>query len=230
LLLVSASRRTDCEFRYRIFNADGGEVEQCGNGARCFARFVYDKGLTHSTSIPVETAAGRLVLDLLADGQVRVDMGPPRFIPADIPLEESAYAPYYDFPVADQLYQLSCLSMGNPHGVLRVTDVATAPVQTLGPLLERHTKFPNRANIGFMQVCSRQHLKLRVYERGTGETQACGTGACAAAVAAMQLELTDRRVEVHLPGGVLQIEWPGAGHSVLMTGPATTVFEGTLAL
>ncbi len=230
LLLVSPPMSPDVDFRYRIFNADGNEVEQCGNGARCFARFVHEKGLTHKHIIPVETHGGIIKLQLRDDGQVTVDMGQPEFEPNLIPLQAKQRQPKYQFCVGADIVELGCVSMGNPHGVLFVDNVATAPVATLGPLLERHSRFPNRANIGFCQVVNRNTIRLRVFERGVGETKACGTGACAAAVIANAANLVDDRVNVELPGGVLQIEWPGEGHSVLMTGPATTVYDGSLTL
>ncbi len=230
LLLVSAPNSDDVEFQYRIFNADGSEVEQCGNGARCFARFVVDKGLTQNKRIPVATSTGNIVLNLQDNGEVTVNMGEPRFAPEQIPLIASLQAPSYDFEVDGRHYTLSCLSMGNPHGVLQVPDCNKAPVETLGPALEKHPKFPNHANIGFMQIVNKQNINLRVHERGVGETQACGTGACAAAVAAIRQGLTDTTVAVHLPGGTLSISWQGDNEPVLMTGPATTVYEGVLTV
>lgn len=229
-LLVSRPTRPDCEFRYRIFNCDGGEVEHCGNGARCFARYVQDKGLTQSASIPVQTARGRMILTLEPDGMVTVDMGPPSFEPAHIPLLAAQDTPLHTFTVGDASYQLTCLSVGNPHGVMQVPDIDQAPVTTLGPQLENHPNFPNRANIGFMQVIDREQLRLRVFERGVGETQACGTGACAAAVAAIRLGLVESTVTVTMAGGSLRIHWQGNDEPVMMTGPATTVFEGTVTL
>lgn len=230
LLVVSPPMSPDVDFRYRIFNADGQEVEQCGNGARCFARFVYDKGLTHKNVIPVETQCGQIELQLRPDGQVTVNMGQPMFEPEAIPLQAAQRQAQYQFCVDDQVIDLHSVSMGNPHGVIFVPDVLQAPVDSLGPKLERHSRFPKRANIGFCQVVSRQRLKLRVFERGVGETKACGTGACAAAVLANSANLVDAAVSVELPGGKLHIEWPGEGHPVLMTGPATTVYDGILDL
>lgn len=228
LLVVSPPSSPDVEFRYRIFNADGSEVEQCGNGARCFARFVYAKNLTRKRVIPVETAAGRIELRLQDDDQVTVNMGAPIFEPAAIPLHAAQRQPLYPFTVDGETRSLACVSMGNPHGVLQVENVETAPVATLGPSLEAHPQFPRKANIGFCQVVDRDHLRLRVFERGAGETRACGTGACAAAVVNIAAGRVNSIVNVTLPGGTLLIEWQGDGHPVWMTGPATTVYEGTI--
>ncbi|MGB3619852.1 diaminopimelate epimerase [Ketobacter sp. MCCC 1A13808] len=230
LLLVSPPTSPDVDFTYRIFNADGSEVEQCGNGARCFARFVRDKGLTYKDVIPVKTNTGKIELRLLSGNLVTVDMGAPVFEPDRIPLQAEKRHPKYKFNVESNIIELACLSMGNPHGVLQVFDVDSAPVNELGPKLEAHPRFPNKANIGFCQVVDRQNIRLRVYERGVGETRACGTGACAAAVASIAANLVDNNVTVSLPGGELQIEWQGEGHPVLMTGPATTVYDGTYFL
>ncbi len=230
ILLVERPTRLDVDFRYRIFNADGGEVEQCGNGARCFARFVHDHGLTDKTEIPVETASGVIVLRLEADGGVTVNMGVPRFDPAEIPFVAEKRAPTYLLGLEDRLVEISVLSMGNPHAVQLVDDVDTAPVDMEGPLIENHPSFPNRVNAGFMQVLDRGHIKLRVYERGAGETLACGTGACAAAVAGMTRGLLDASVVVTTRGGDLRIRWEGEGQPVWMTGPAVTVFEGEIEL
>ena len=230
LLVVSAAQNPDVDFRYRIFNSDGSEVEQCGNGARCFARFVLDQGLSDKNPIVVETSSGVISLDVKDNGEVTVNMGPPVFAPAKIPLDEPERRSTYLFTVDGQDYDLQCVSMGNPHGVLTVDSIATAPVNTLGPLLEKHPKFPNKANIGFMEVVDSHTIRLRVWERGVGETRACGTGACAAAVAALQQQRVQSPVAVHLPGGRLQIEWQGENQPVLMTGPATTVFEGTITI
>ena len=230
LLLVSPPTSPDVDFRYRIFNADGTEVEQCGNGARCFARFVYDKNLTNKNVIPVETNTGRIELQLVSGGLVTVNMGAPIFEPERIPLIAQQQQPLYQFTAEGETVQMACVSMGNPHGVLQVEDVDTAPVATMGPRLEAHPNFPNKANIGFCQVVDRDNLRLRVFERGVGETRACGTGACAAAVANIAAGRVNNKVNVTLPGGTLQIEWQGEGHPVLMTGPATTVYEGTITL
>ncbi|MGD9787599.1 MAG: diaminopimelate epimerase [Sulfuricellaceae bacterium] len=228
LLLVESSAVAD--FRYRIFNADGGEVEQCGNGARCFVRFVHDQGLTAKSEIRVETLKGIIQPRLEADGQVTVDMGPPRFEPAEVPFVAEGRALTYELDLVEETVEVSALSMGNPHAVQVVADAETAPVERQGPLIERHPRFPNRVNAGFMQVLDRHAIKLRVYERGAGETLACGTGACAAAVAGIARGLVDSPVTVHTRGGDLVIRWEGEGRPVLMTGPAVTVFEGEIDL
>ena len=230
LLIVEAPSNPDVDFRYRIFNSDGSEVEQCGNGARCFARFVLDKRLTAKKRIRVETKSGIIVLDVQNDGQVSVDMGPPRFIPAEIPFVADAQALSYPLEVDGQLHSIAAVSMGNPHAVLRVDDVRTAPVHELGPKIENHPRFPQRVNAGFIQVIDRHRANLRVWERGAGETQACGTGACAAAVAAISQGWMDSPVSLDLPGGRLHIEWAGPGKPVLMTGPAVRVYEGQVRL
>lgn len=230
VLLVESSPTPEADFRYRIFNADGGEVEQCGNGARCFARFVRERGLTDKREIPVLTAAGIITLKVQDDGQVTVDMGAPRLAPAQIPFEAEAAAIAYPLEVDGETLEIAAVSMGNPHAVLRVDNVQTAPVAHLGPLIESHPRFPRRANVGFMQVVDSRHIRLRVYERGAGETLACGTGACAAVVAGRLQGLLESVVAVDLPGGRLVVSWPGEGAPVLMTGPATTVFEGSIAL
>ncbi len=218
------------DFRYRIFNADGNEVEQCGNGARCFARFVREHGLSAKDEIAVETLGGVIYPRIEADGQVTVNMGVPRLEPQAVPFEAPARQTVYDLAVGDRLVQVSVLSLGNPHAVQLVADVDQAPVATLGPLIEHHARFPQRVNAGFMQVLDRAHVRLRVYERGVGETLACGTGACAAVVAGRLRGLLDARVAVQLPGGVLHVAWAGEGEPVWMTGPATTVFEGRIDL
>ena len=228
LLVVVPPHQPDVDFRYRIFNADGSEVSQCGNGARCFARFVRDRRLTRKDTLRVETASGIITLQIDSQGWVTVDMGPPRLEPSAIPFVADNAALDYRIEVDGELYQIAAVSMGNPHAVLRVDDVDSAPVATLGPRLESHPRFPERVNVGFMQVINRQEIKLRVYERGTGETLACGTGACAAAVAAMRWGLVDRDIKVHLPGGPLRIRWSHDNASVLMTGPTARVFDGTL--
>lgn len=230
LLIVEAPNNPEVDFRYRIFNADGSEVEQCGNGARCFARFVLDKRLTAKKRIRVETKSGIIVLDVQNDGQVSVNMGPPRFIPAEIPFVADAQAPSYPLVVDGQLYSIAAVSMGNPHAVLRVDDVSTAPVHELGPKIENHPRFPQRVNAGFIQVIDRHRANLRVWERGAGETQACGTGDCAAAVAAISQGWMDSPVSLDLPGGRLHIEWAGPGKPVMMTGPAVRVYEGQVRL
>ncbi|MBF8778499.1 diaminopimelate epimerase [Pseudomonas fulva] len=230
LLIVEAPSNPDVDFRYRIFNADGSEVEQCGNGARCFARFVLDKRLTAKKRIRVETKGGIIVLEVRNDGQVCVDMGPPRLVPAEIPFQAPAQAASYPLEVQGQLFDIAAVSMGNPHAVLRVDDVRSAPVQEIGPKIEHHPRFPQRVNAGFLQVVDRHHGNLRVWERGAGETQACGTGACAAAVAAISQGWMDSPVALDLPGGRLSIEWAGPGKPVLMTGPAVRVYEGQVRL
>ncbi len=227
LLLVERPTQAGVDFRYRIFNADGGEVQQCGNGARCFVRFVHDKGLTDKREIRVETASGIIVPRLEADGQVTVDMGPPRFEPADIPFVAEARALTYVLDIG-QPVEIAALSMGNPHAVLETCNVDTAPVAEWGPLIERHARFPERVNVGFMQLVHRRAIKLRVFERGSGETLACGTGACAAAVAGMTRGLLDDTVQVQTRGGSLTIRWQGEGQPVFMTGPAVSVFEGEM--
>ncbi|MGE5152473.1 MAG: diaminopimelate epimerase [Bdellovibrio bacteriovorus] len=228
VLLVEPPRLPGTDFHYRIFNADGSEVEQCGNGARCFARFVRDQGLTDKTEIPVGTAAGAIRLLVEPDGQVRVDMGPPILEPVRIPFLVDRQALTYPLEVGGEVLEIGALSMGNPHAVLLVDDVDAAPVGRLGPLIEHHPRFPQRVNAGFMQVLTSDQIRLRVHERGAGETLACGTGACAAVVSGRLRGLLDRRVRVTLPGGDLVIEWPGVSHPVLMTGPAERVFEGEI--
>jgi diaminopimelate epimerase len=232
LLVVEAYAGEEADFRYRIFNADGSEVEQCGNGARCFARFVYDQGLTQKTTIPVMTASGLIVLNIQPNGQVMVNMGVPEFAPERIPFISERQQTLYNREIAGEWVSFSAVSMGNPHAVLQVTDVDTAPVGVLGPALEHHPSFPRRVNVGFMQVLGRDRIRLRVFERGSGETLACGTGACAAVVAGCIQGLLDTQVTVTvtLPGGDLQIRWDGEGQPVWMTGPAETVFRGTLRL
>ena len=230
LLIVEAPSNPEVDFRYRIFNSDGSEVEQCGNGARCFARFVLDKRLTAKKTIRVETKGGIITLDVRSDGQISVDMGPPRMLPADIPFQADVQAHSYALSVDGQSVEIAALSMGNPHAVLRVDDINNAPVHTLGPKIEHHPRFPARVNVGFLHVVDRTRAQLRVWERGAGETQACGTGACAAAVAAISQGWMDSPLLLDLPGGRLSIEWAGPGHSVIMTGPAVRVFEGQVRL
>lgn len=226
LLIVETPSTPDVDFRYRIFNADGSEVEQCGNGARCFARFVFDKRLTVKKQIRVETRGGIIELLLKGDGQVRVDMGAPRLQAAEIPFIAETETLSHAVQVEGETVELAVVSMGNPHGVLRVADVDQAPVLTLGPKLECHPRFPQKANIGFLQIIDAQRARLRVWERGVGETRACGTGACAAAVAGIRQGWLKSPVSIELPGGLLNIEWDGVGQPVLMTGPATRVYEG----
>ncbi len=230
LLVVEPPGLPDVDFRYRIFNADGSEVEQCGNGARCFARFVRDQRLTNKKVIRVQTAGGVIELRVGKDGWVTVNMGVPELNPPAIPFAADHRQRVYPMEVDGQTLEISAVSMGNPHGVLVVDDVDTAPVATLGPRLERHPRFPARANIGFLQVVDSGHARLRVFERGAGETLACGTGACAAVVAGQLRGLLGKRVEVSLPGGPLVIEWQGEGAPVMMEGPTARVFDGQLRL
>ena len=233
LLLVEKAGAADVDFRYRIFNADGSEVEQCGNGARCFARFVSDKGLSNKQEIRVETARGVIVPRLLDSGLVVVNMGKPRLMPSEIPFVPAAGeaddALTHIVLVGLESVPLSCVNMGNPHAVLLVDDVDTAPVARWVEAIESNEQFPERVNVGFMQVLNEGHIRLRVYERGAGETQACGTGACAAVVAGVRLGLLQAAssIRVSLPGGDLHIEWQ-PGDDVMMTGPVQTVFEGEL--
>jgi diaminopimelate epimerase len=230
LLLVEKPDRDGADFRYRIFNADGGEVEQCGNGARCFAVFVRDKGLTTSDTITVDTHGGRIILQIEQDGQVTVDMGTPVFIPEKIPFVAENQQDTYQLLVNGHEYAIGVVSMGNPHAVLLVDDVEAADVDSIGAAIESHERFPRHVNVGFMQVQARDDIHLRVFERGAGETLACGTGACAAVASGIRQGLLDDRVAVHLPGGTLYISWQGIGQPLYMTGPATTVFEGTIKL
>ncbi|WP_442498381.1 diaminopimelate epimerase [Methylobacter sp. sgz302048] len=230
LLLVEKPVSANADFKYRIFNADGSEVAQCGNGARCFARFVRDKQLTDKDEIRVDTNSGQLLLHLDEDDLVTVNMGVPRHAPDEIPMLVEEESKYYTVAVNGTERAFGAVSMGNPHAVLQVNDLKTAPVAELGSELERHPVFPERANIGFMQVVDRQHIKLRVFERGAGETLACGSGACAAVVIGIEHNLLDHDVFVELPGGELKISWSSRGEPVFMTGPAVTVFDGTLAL
>jgi diaminopimelate epimerase len=243
ILAVERSATPGVDFRYRIFNgASGDEVEHCGNGARCFVRYVHEHGLTDKTRVRVETVNKLLELQLQSDGRVTVDMNRPVFEHGRIPfdaggqpgLQPRREGGFELWPLADAkgrpLGEVATLSMGNPHAVMRVADVRTAPVATLGPAVEAHACFPRRVNAGFMQIASRREIHLRVYERGAGETLACGTGACAAVVAGIRLGWLDRRVTVHTRGGDLVIEWPGDDGNVLMTGPAAFVFEGEIEL
>jgi diaminopimelate epimerase len=234
LLIVEAPRIADADFRYRIFNADGGEVEQCGNGARCFVRFVREQGLTQKRDIRVETLAGPIRLTAADDGAVTVNMGPPVFSPERIPFVAKTGALVEDIGVGGDKVSITALSMGNPHAVQVVPDVEAAPVLSQGPLIEGHAQFPRKVNAGYLQVIDRQHIKLRVWERGAGETLACGTGACAAVVAGIRRGLLDSPVRVATRGGELAIRWDGSENDlnceVWMTGPAVTVFEGEIDL
>lgn len=228
LLLVEKPVSGNADFKYRIFNADGGEVAQCGNGARCFARFVRDKRLSDKHEIRVDTDSGQLLLTFDEDNLITVNMGVPRHAPAEIPLLAEREAALYTVVIDGQELLFGAVSMGNPHAVIEVPDVSTAPVAETGRILESHSLFPERANIGFMQIINRNHIKLRVYERGAAETLACGSGACAAAVIGMERKQLDPEVRVELPGGELKIAWAGRGKPVFMTGPAISVFEGII--
>jgi diaminopimelate epimerase len=230
VLLVEPPGSPDTDFRYRIFNADGNEVEQCGNGARCFARFVREKRLTSKRVITVETAAGVIELRVCNRHDVEVDMGLPRFDPGDIPLKATHRQDSYPIRVGDEVLEIGAVSMGNPHAIIRVDNVDSAPVERLGPLLEAHGDFPERVNVGFMQVEDPGHIRLRVFERGVGETLACGTGACAAVVHGIARGWLQDPVTVSLPGGKLSISWAGEGRPVIMTGPTAVVFEGTIKI
>ncbi|MFA6015161.1 MAG: diaminopimelate epimerase [Gallionellaceae bacterium] len=230
ILLVEKSQNPSVDFRYRIFNADGGEVEQCGNGARCFVRYVHDHKLTSKREIIVETKSGLISPRLADDGRVTVDMSRPVFEPAWIPFLADAEALTYPLVVGVDTVKISAVSMGNPHAVQIVADVETAPVETQGPLIENHPLFPKRVNAGFMQIVDRNHIKLRVYERGAGETLSCGTGACAAVVSGIRRGLLDETVHVATRGGLLTISWAGGEAPVLMTGPAISVFDGEIII
>jgi diaminopimelate epimerase len=230
LLIIESTTTPGCDFAYRIYNADGGEVEHCGNGSRCIARFCVDKGLTTKRELTFALPRGTIDTRLEAGGLVTVDMGPPRLLPAEIPFVADAQAVTYPLDVAGTPLEISAVSMGNPHAVLQVPDVDAAPVASLGPLIEYHPRFPERVNAGFMQVVSTGTIRLRVFERGAGETLTCGTGACAAVVAGRLRKLLDEDVQVHTRGGTLRIRWAGDGEPVWMTGPTATVFEGQLTL
>jgi len=230
ILLIEHPRTPGTDFYYRIYNADGEEVQHCGNGARCFLKYVRDKGLTDKTQIRVETLSGVIVPKLESDGDVTVDMGAPEFEPGKIPFVADAQALTYRIEVAGQSVEISALSMGNPHAVQIVESVERAPVLTQGPLIERHPRFPRRVNAGFMEVVDRHRIKLRVYERGAGETLACGSGACAAVVAGIARGYLDSPVSVLTNGGRLSIAWGGGGRPVMLTGAAETVFEGAIEI
>ncbi|MBW7901190.1 MAG: diaminopimelate epimerase [Rhodocyclaceae bacterium] len=230
ILLVEPAPRPDVDFRYRIFNADGGEVEQCGNGARCFVRFVHEQGLTDRTEIRVETKGGVIAPKLEADGLVTVDMGVPVFEPERVPFVSPVADLVQPLQVGDREVMITAVSMGNPHAVQVVADVDRAPVAQEGPQIEAHPRFPQRVNAGFMEVVDRHAIRLRVYERGAGETLACGTGACAAVVAGIARGLLDSPVRVETRGGELNIAWDGPGAPVRMTGPAVTVFSGEIEI
>ncbi|CAN7647499.1 diaminopimelate epimerase [Massilia sp. LjRoot122] len=237
ILVVERPVSEGCDFRYRIFNSDGGEVEQCGNGARAFGRFVSDKGLSSERSIRVETMKGIIAPRLEDDGSVTVDMGAPRLDPLDVPFDAAGLAGWaegedttWPLPVGGKTVFVSVVSMGNPHAVQVVENVDTAPVESMGPAIEVHPRFPKKVNAGFMQVVDRHHIRLRVFERGAGETLACGTGACAAVVAGIRRGLLDSPVRVSARGGELSIAWAGPGQPVYLSGPAVTVFEGEVEI
>jgi diaminopimelate epimerase len=230
ILLVEAPVKPGMDFRYRIFNADGGEVEQCGNGARCFVRFVHDQGMTAKDEIRVDTLSGVIVPKLEADGEVSVDMGVPEFAPARVPFVSDSDALVQTLEVGNAIREISVVSMGNPHAVQVVDNIGEAPVATEGLLIERHPRFPQRVNAGFMQVLDRHRISLRVYERGAGETLACGTGACAAVAVGIRRGLVDSPVRVVTRGGELTIEWQGPGTPVRMKGAAVSVFEGEIEI
>jgi diaminopimelate epimerase len=229
VLVIEAPHARGHTAHYRIFNADGSEAEQCGNGVRCVARWLADHGVSSRTMV-LGSLGGPVEVELQADGLVRVDMGPPRFAPRQVPFDADEQAPRYAIQVLGENRHIGVLSMGNPHAVLEVEDVSHAPLATVGPALEHHERFPQRTNVGFMQRLGRDRIRLRVHERGVGETLACGTGACAAAVWGQVIGVLDQRVSVELPGGSLVIEWRGADGPVYMTGPATQVFTGEIEL
>ena len=235
LIVEPGDKDKGTDFTYRIVNADGGEVEQCGNGARCFARYVHDAGLTGKTHIRVQTMKAIIEPTLQADGRVTVDMGAPFLVPDEVPFDGAGLSPelvngceLWPIELANHPVNVAVVSMGNPHAVLRVDSVDQAPVDELGPQIECHVRFPRRVNAGFMEVINRGHIKLRVYERGSGETLACGSGACAAVVAGIRLGWLDKTVDVDMSGGRLTISWAGPGQSVMMTGPAVKVFDGEI--
>lgn len=230
LLLVEKPESSGTDFRYRIFNADGGEVEQCGNGARCFARFVRDQGMTDKDEIVVETAAGTITLYMESGAMVRVNMGIPNFAPEEIPIVAAREQPRYEVSAAGSNLSLGAVSMGNPHAVIQVDDVDGPELEKYGAVLESHSHFPERVNVGFMQPINRNHIRLRVYERGTGETLACGSGACAAVAVGYRWGILSEHVMVELPGGELRIDWQGEGNPIWMTGPAEQVYEGKIEL
>lgn len=230
VLVVEAPQSPDVDFRYRIYNADGDEVEQCGNGARCFARFVRDKKLTRKRVISVETNAGVIELRVHGNHDVEVDMGAPILLPSAIPFNAPEQSVHYPLAVDGQILEIGAVSMGNPHAVLKVSSVDDAPVATLGPLIERHSEFPKRVNAGFMQVVDEHNIRLRVFERGVGETRACGTGACAAVVYGITCGWLTDTVTVALPGGNISVTWSGGDSPVIMTGPTAVVFEGTIRI
>jgi diaminopimelate epimerase len=229
-ILLIEPAEGEVDFRYRIFNADGGEVEQCGNGARCFGRYVYDRGMTTKKEIRVETLGGLIIPRLEANGDVTVNMGMPKFEPQDIPFIAEKRARIYSLDIDNRQVKIGAVSMGNPHAVQQVLDVNHAPVLTEGPLIEGHPRFPQRVNAGYMEVMDRGHIRLRVYERGVGETLACGTGACAAVVTGIEQGLLEPTVKVSFLGGDVVIHWEGGDEPVWMTGPAVAVFDGEIDL
>lgn len=230
LLVVEPPTHPDMDFRYRIYNSDGSEVEHCGNGARCFAKFVIDRGLTIKRIINVETKRGVIQLRVQDDGLVAVDMGTPSFEPKDLPFTAEPTSGLYDLDVADETYAMTPVSVGNPHAVIKVDALLDEQIARVGALIECHERFPNKVNVGFMQVLNEAEINLRVYERGVGETQACGTGACAAVVAGIRHGWLSSEVTAHLRGGDLRIEWQGEGSPIIMTGSAEKVFEGQIYL
>jgi diaminopimelate epimerase len=230
LLVVEPPSNPDMDFRYRIYNSDGSEVEHCGNGARCFVKFVLDRGLTNKSTINVETKRGAIQLRVMDDGLVTVDMGAPSFQPEDLPFIAEPFDSLYSIMAGDEEYFITPVSVGNPHAVIKVNALLDEEVARVGELLECHERFPNKVNVGFMQVLNSAEINLRVYERGVGETQACGTGACAAVVAGIKQGWLSSKVTVHTLGGDLHIEWQGEGSSIFMTGPAEKVFEGQIYL
>ena len=226
-LIVAEPGRNGADFSIRIFNTDGSEAEQCGNGARCFAKFLHDEGLTDQTRLVVDTGSRLIQLEIEDDWQVVVDMGAPGFEPGALPFDAQDEANVYQLDVAGEMVEISAISLGNPHAVLLVDDVDTAPVERLGPAIERHSRFPQRTNVGFACPITRSKIRLRVWERGVGETLACGSGACAAAVACHRLGRIDEEIEVELPGGIALVRWPGQG-PVFLRGPAVTVYRGEI--
>ena len=230
VLLVENSNVSDADFRYRIYNADGSEAEQCGNGARCFAQFIHDNGLSNKTNIPVVTSNGRIILTLQGNGNVLVDMGAPRLEPQQIPFVSNEQNDLYKLELDGQTVEFSTVSMGNPHAVITVDDIDSAPVEQLGKAFQQNPHFPESVNVGFMQIIDPQHIKLRVYERSVGETKACGSGACAAVVAGKKQGVLSSTVDAKLLGGNLSIHWAGDQNPVMMSGPTATVFKGTITL
>lgn len=230
LLVIAASSSAQADFDYRIFNADGSEAEQCGNGARCIARYIHEHGLSNKKNLKIKTSKSLMELILEENGEVTVSMGIPTFVPKEIPFLIDTQAAYYSLPINDKTIQIGAVAIGNPHAVTEVNDIKTALVKNLGPLIESHSLFPNHVNAGFMQIISPQEIYLRVYERGAGETLACGSGACAAVVIGRKWGKLAEKVLVHLPGGDLKISWQGDNHPVWMTGPAEEVFTGNLEI